>query len=131
MATVSIPSTLIQANTLVTSGQTTVAGTINQATVTLVDTNNQWGATIDTTRHLKQWGIQLDRGDGAGFVWWLFQGHPTDQALWLPFGSRDRTGGMPALALSSGAILEAAGAQVRLAILTDAQVRLGASIVTS
>lgn len=131
MATFTIPSTLIQANTLRTTPGQTVATAIQGATITLVDTNSQWGSTPDPTRHVKVWGLQLSHDNGATWDWWLYQGDSADASLWLAFGTRDRSGGMPSLEVSSSRIIETNGNQLRLAILADAQVRLGATITTT
>jgi hypothetical protein len=126
VATITIPSTLIQANTLRRSTGTVVPD-FTHAEITLVDTNNQWGATPDPTRHVVRWGLQISTDGGQTWAWGpVMQEEPNGG---LPFGSRSRTGGMPALTVDRDDI--PSGVQVALAIETDAQIRLGAAIVTA
>lgn len=145
MATFNIGSTLIQANTERVSPGQTVPSALQALRIALVDTNNQWGSVLDNTRHVKVWGIQLSRDGGSTWVWWLFSGDPATSPtpvdgepapraanpdIWIPFGFRDKQGNMPWISVEYSEIKETTGARVRLAILTDAQVRLGAQITT-
>lgn len=127
MATITIPSTLIQANTLRRSPGTAVPD-FTHAEITLVDTNNQWGTVVDNTRHILRWGLQMSTDGGQTWVWGPvmqeepFPGHP--------FGlRRPHDGGMPMITTDRDDI--PSGVQVALAIETDAQIRLGATIVTT
>lgn len=144
MATLNIGSTLINANTERQTAGQTIPSRFSQARITLVDTNNQWGAAQDPTRHIKCWGLQISRDGGTTWQWWLFSGdshdspvladgetqpRAADTNLWISFGFRDKVGGMPWLQVEASDFLEEAGSNVRLAVLTDAQVRLGAQIV--
>ena len=122
-----IPGSLITANVLRVSQDVTPGENFRRATVTLVDTNGQWGASPDPTRHIVRWGFQSSE-DGTNWQWGpVMQEEP---APGLPFGSRDRSGGMPALSIEGSNIVGLGTTQLRLAILTDANIRLGASIVT-
>lgn len=128
MPTRSIGSTLIQPgadrqSTVFTPGQR-----FRQAVITLVDTDGHW----DTrTGNVLIWGIKWDP-DGNGVFDWgpVFQGHLTNTALWIPFGSRSRGGEMPSLSVERDDLgSELSG--VRLAIRVDANIRLGAEIVVN
>lgn len=121
----------IPANTLTVSGTRNVPSRARGGVaVVLLDPDGEWGSVVDDTKHIKIWGVQVDRGDGAGFGWWVFQGHPTDTSLWLARGSRSRSGGMPSLGNGDdlGGI---AGCTVRLAVETDFAVHLGADITVT
>ena len=144
--TFTIPPTAIPANTLVTSPAQTISATVHGATVRLTDPNGTWPTSIDPTRHIICWGTQTNLNDGNGWRWGLYQGDPgstgvlaygettlnPNPALQIPFGSRDRFGNFNmALTLSSSSIVDNAGAQVRLAIMTDAAYTFGATITVS
>lgn len=145
MATFSIADQNIQANTQLSSTSRLVPANINNALIQLTDPNNQWGNTRSGTNFIKCWGLQINRNDGQGWKWFLFQGDPTSTAegtdggysgptgqdAWLPFGSRDKSGGMPALALGSTDIIALSGYLIRLSILTNNSITLGASITVT
>lgn len=146
MATFNLPAVPLLANVEFDSPGQSVGGAIaSSAQVTMTDPNGLWPASPDNTRHVKVWGIQINRNDGKGWLWWLFSGDPTTSAvpvnggyagptgsaIWLPFGLRLKNGGMPMIRVDSSGIIEAAGSQLRLAILTDAPITLGASIVVT
>jgi hypothetical protein len=130
MPTYDISVRTIQANNLVVSTPpgAVVPANMQGARIQLVE-DGQWGTTPSTNQFVKIWGMQIDRQDGLGFVWWLYQGHETDTNLWLPFGTRDRSGGMPALSMDSTRVLEAQGLPVRMGVLTNANTRLGATMI--
>lgn len=125
MATFSIGSTLCRANQLTTSPGVEAPGDFHRIVVQLVDTNSQWGATPDQSRHITRWGFQSSSDGGTTWVWGPVE---QEEPGGLPFGSRDRSGGMPAITLESSDVVGAAGLRLRLAVLVDAQIRLGATI---
>jgi hypothetical protein len=109
---------------------------VQSAEIQLTDPTSSWPASVDVTRHVLIWGLQIsaDSTDGTDGTWaWgpVWQGSLTDSTQWLAFGSRDRHGGLPALGWKSSNSPFQAGAWVRLAIQTDAAVNLGASVTTA
>lgn len=128
MATFSIGSTLIQANNLRTTAAAQAPDDFHQAIIQLVDTNSQWGASPDPTRHVTRWGLQMSTDGGSTWNWGPIE---QEEPGGLPFGSRDRSGGMPQLTLESSALVGMAGVRLRAAILTDAQIRLGLTITVT
>ncbi len=127
MATFNVPGTQITANVLRTSPGFTHGSNYSRARITLVDTNNQWGNTPDNSRHVIEWGLQISHDNGTNWDWGpVSQEEPGG----LPFGSRDRSGGMPSLFIESSTGIGGPTDQIRLAMLTDANIRLGAQILT-
>lgn len=126
MAVFNVAVHQITANVELHTASVAPPGKFTQATIQLVDPNGDWPAVPDPTRHIIIWGLQMSTDGGANFEWGpILQ---QDEGG-LPFGTRDRSGGMPALIVGRGDIPQ--GARLRLAILTDADVRLGAQVVTS
>lgn len=122
---------------------------VQEAEVQMTDpTGDQWPLTIDTTRHMKCWGLQIDvPGDPR---WWLFEGDANsttymkyatdaddkviavpigdpDPTLWLPFGARVKGVAMPRVRFEGSA---RAAMRIRVSFLSDADVTLGATITT-
>lgn len=125
MATFTIPAVAITANVLMVSPSASVVGNATRAAIQLTDPNSLWPATPDPTRHIIRWGLQQSL-DGVLWDW-----GPVYQADvgGLPFGARDRSGGMPALLVERSDI--PANVQLRLAILTDADITLGATLTVT
>lgn len=95
----------------------------HQATVQLID----GGAWNTTPGHIVVWGFQRSDDGGANWDWsGVKQEDPNGG---LPFGSRDRSGGMPALTITRDDFGQV-GTQLRLAIVVDADIVLGAQIDT-
>ncbi len=121
----SLPSTLINPDTLTASPSTNPNEGVRNVSVILVDTNSQWATRTGT---IVLWGIQIDRGDGAGFVWWQSNGG-------VPFGALDRGGHMPSLTVGASSLdLEPNNADYRIALLTDPSsqsIRLGVNVTLS
>ena len=145
MPTFTIPAAAITADTELASAAQTVNQPIRSGEVRMTDPGGQWPAATDATRHVQCWGIQIDRG-AQGWRWWAFAGNthnspelndgaadpmPDNPAQWLPFGARNKDGSLPFVRLSSSQVIEATGQRLRLAILTDANVTLGATITTT
>jgi hypothetical protein len=108
---------------------------VTAASVQLVDTDGVWDTTPGT---ITRWGVQAS--DAAGVFTntaadWGSQGSVFQDNL--PFGSRDRNGGMPRLDMQSFGPddvplpIAPAGAKLRLAIQVTAAIRLGAEIRTN
>lgn len=146
MPTLNIPARQLVANEEGATASRSITSRIKSARVQLIDPGGQWPATPDNTRHLKVWGLQIDRGDGVGWLWWLFQGDPHDSAflvngetvkrvansaLWLPFGSRQRDGTLPDLMVGGTNFVGEIGNDVRLAAISDADVQLGATVIVN
>lgn len=129
MATIDVPARNIPANTLTVSPGASVAANFRAATIQLIDSSAQW---FTRTGFVTIWGLQVSTDNGQTWDWGpVMQQEP---APGLPFGSRDRSGGMPALRIESSDFVGLSGAQVRLAMLTAAgsqTVRLGATVTTT
>jgi hypothetical protein len=121
MATFNIPAQTILANMEKDSPSVTVGTKYTDALVQLTDPNNAWKTTAGNVR---QWGIQRSTDGGTTWSWFLYQTN-------LPFGSLDGAGGMPSLELSTGSNQLAATDRLRLSILTDTNIVLGASVTVS
>ena len=94
--------------------------------IQLTDPNGEWPLTPDPTRHIIVWGFQSS-DNGNDWEWGpVIQREPGG----LPFGSRDRGGGLPSMSLERGG-LATETKRIRLAILTDADIRLGAIITVT
>ena len=113
-----INSTLLQPGAVRTSPSVTPGANFKGATISLVDTNGQWNT---TTGNVVRWGLQSSNDGGANWDWFLYQDA-------IPYGTRDRSGGMPALEITSSDFVGGSGTQLRLAIQVDATIRLGAQI---
>lgn len=142
VTTINIPPAPIAANVEAQSAASTLPNEIGALRAQLVDPSNQWPTTVDNTRHLKCWGIQINRG-ALGWRWWLFSGctsdspvledgatgpAPLDTVKYLAFGTRNRNGSMPSIDITYSSVGESAGQQIRLAILSSVAVSLGAGI---
>ncbi len=128
-------------STLITSGaERHTAGVdppdrVTAIKVQLVDTDVVWDTTVG---NIVRWGIQASKSDGTyanDATDWNNQGGLFQDNI--PFGSRFRGVAMPALRLGS---TDAAGnplpvaqpnIKLRLAIQTDTNIRLGATISTN
>ena len=109
---------------------THVPSSVQRASVQLTDPNGLWPTTPDALRHIVVWGLMCseDSTNGTDGTWsWgpVFQQEP---APGLPFGSRDKLGNLPGLHWTTEAAPLPNGAWVRLSILTDAPVFLGATL---
>jgi hypothetical protein len=89
---------------------------------------------LTTTGNIKCFGVQVS---ADGFVsdkrWLAFIGDTTlsDPTRFLPFGSLGKNGQMPRVDIGSSQIVAASGNQVRLAVVTDTNITLGAVITTT
>lgn len=92
VATFNIQAETIPANTLVQTRNVRAVSRFTVGTIQLVDTNNQWSTATGT---IVQWGFMFSENNGQTWQWGPI--YQTD----LPFGSRDRSGGMPALKIES------------------------------
>jgi hypothetical protein len=136
MANFTVSPVLIAAGAERRSAAVDPPARLTKAFVQLTD-----GGAWDTTAgFVKRWGVQASDAAGANFSFAnagsVFQGDPADSTTWLPFGSRDRAGGMPALNMErsdqNGNPLPLAepGVKLRLAIEVTVNITLGASITT-
>lgn len=134
-----IPAMQVAANVEAQSGWRVIQTRVALASCRLTASGNAWPNAIDNTRHIKCYGLQIDAEDGPR--WWLYEGDPWDSIYlpdgvstkddlggphedwWLPFGLRGKDGTMPRI-LVSGSI--PVRARLRLAILADAPITLGA-----
>lgn len=141
MATFSLPAMAITANVLKVSPSAKAGTKFNGVSMQLSDPSGDWPARIDNTRHLKMWGFQQSFDDGTTWEWGpVFVGSPDGNPdnrfgpdgvdYWTPFGQRNRAGGMPGMAISSSDLVGQGTTRLRLAVITDANVRLGALITT-
>lgn len=125
----SIPGVQISVNVQRNSPGVTPGANFHAATIILTNPNGDWPATVDNTRHIVVWGLQ--RSDNGGASWDWGPVHQREPLPGLPFGSRDKSGGMPAMGIASSDLVGLANSQLRLSVLTDADVRLGATIVVT
>ena len=133
MATFNIPGSLITANVLKVSLSRQPGVNFHGAVVTLTNPNNDWPDTVDNTRHIKQWGFQQSEDD-INWEWGpVYAGDMNNPEVWLPFGlhPKDNPALMPNVGISCSEFVGGTGTRLRLAILTDANIRLGAQIVTT
>ncbi len=129
MAVFTIPATAIVANVQKNSPGQALAASVKNVLIQLNDTNGQWGTVVG---HIKQWGVQKSADGGANWTWGpVWQGDPTDTTQWIAFGTLGKNGLPPALNISSTGLVQAAGDQVRLSILTDTNITLGATITVT
>lgn len=127
MATFTIPGQNIVANHEKDSPGVTVPSGLTSVYIQLTDPKSQWGTTVG---NIKIWGCQQSFDGGATWSWGpIWQGDPANSATWIPFGTLDKSGGMPALRVSGGQLT--VGGQVRLSILTDTNITLGAVVTVS
>lgn len=139
MAVINIAPVLIQAGGLRESAPRTPGANFKGAIITMVDPNTQWPAAPDNTRHVKIWGLRSSE-DGVTWKWGPvyqgsipdldFPGQPEDPTRWLAFGSRGKNGGMPSLRIDASQLIGSGTTQLRLGIVTDANITLGANIQT-
>lgn len=128
MASLTINPVNISANVEKDSASHPLTAKINSALIQLTDST---GATtpaagsnwLTTAGNITQWGVQISSDNGTTWQWLVSQS--------LPFGSLDKSGNMPALAIQSGNIVGDVGNLVRLGILTDTAIRLGAVVTTN
>jgi hypothetical protein len=128
--TITLPAQSITANVQFNSPGTHIPASVQSATVQLTDPSSQWPASLDQTRHIVVWGVMAstDSTNGSNGTWaWgpVFQQEP---APGLPYGSRDKQGALPGLSWNTTAEPLPNGAWVRLSILTDAAIALGATV---
>ncbi len=129
MALTTIPPVQLKAGSEKDSPAHTLSASITAIKIQLTDSTgsttpaagSNWRTTVG---NITQWGVQLSTDGGLTWSWFVSQSS-------LPFGALDRSGGMPALTLSSDQIVSNAGAQVRLAALVDTNITLGAIITTT
>lgn len=131
MAIFNIPGVNLQPGAERVSPAQDPPDTCTKLKVQLTDAGGTWDTTPGT---ILRWGIQTS--DASGTNWsWQNEGCVFQDAL--PFGSRDRSGGMPSLLIqkASGAGQPApvapAGVKLRLAIEVDTAIELGAQIRTN
>lgn len=89
--------------------------------------SNGWVASL--AHNVKIWGVQQSFDGGATWNWGpVWQGDATNQALWNPIGVLAGDGSLPMVAISGSQLT--VGSSVRLGILTDTNISLGAVITT-
>lgn len=129
MTQFTIPGHAILANTELDSAGVTLPSNISDIVIILTDPNAVWDTTVG---HVKQWGLQISTDNGSTWNWGpIYQGNAADSNLWLPFGSHSRLGAMPALHLSRTDVIAQSGHRLRLAILTDTAIVLGAQVTVT
>ena len=134
-----IPAVQGAANVEAQSGWRVIQPWVALAAVQLTDPNGLWPATIDNTRHLKCYGLQIEAADGPR--WWVYEGDVYDSIYlpdgpftkedlggphpdwWLAFGFHRRDGSMPEVSAKGNISVRA---RVRFAFLADAAITLGA-----
>lgn len=109
---------------------------VTAAFVQLTDPNGVWNT---TSGNIVRWGVQMSKPDGTFFntaADWQNRGSVFQDGV--PFGSRDRAGGMPALKIESEdqngnpVSIAEPGVRVRLAIqTTGSAIVLGAVVKTN
>jgi hypothetical protein len=144
MSTLNIAGFQLEANREGASTAFTIHTRPRTVYVQLTDPRDQWPAHPDNTRHLKVWGLQIDRGDGIGWRWWQFEGDPSgsvvmaegeqmprarDPRLWKPVGQRKSDGGLPDIRVIDPSFRAAVGNRLRLAVISDSNIYLGARVV--
>lgn len=121
MPVINIPKQTILANVLKVSPSQSLPKKVVAVSITLTDPDGVWDTTSGNVLH---WGIQKSDDNGATWNEWL-----VDQVN-IPFGSHGKDGSLPTL--TKGDLQAAAvGAQLRLAILTDHDIALGATVITT
>lgn len=128
MPTFTIDPVLITPGAVRTSGPRDPADTVTRCTVQMTtDGSPNWDNTVG---NVIRWGVQSSADGGSNWSWGpAFQDN-------LPFGSRDKAGGMPQLLIerfgADGAREPIAppGVLLRLAVEVDTAVRLGAVVAT-
>ena len=111
MPTFNIAGVQLQPSALRTSAAITPGENFSGAEVRLVDSNSEWPATEDPTRHVRLFGLQQSFDGGTNWEWgpvWIGhpQGDPNVQFgpggvdYWMQFGHRRRDGAMPGIAPS-------------------------------
>jgi hypothetical protein len=129
MATYTIAPQQVLANVEKDSPAVTLPANVSSVTVQLTDQGGSWAKTAG---NLKRWGAQHSSDGGATWSWGpVFQGDPADPSTWVAFGTLSRGGGLPSVAISSTALVGLAGGLLRLAVLADANITLGAVITTA
>lgn len=137
-----IAGSQLQPNALRTSAAVIPGADFDGAEIRLVDTNGQWPATEDPSRHVRLFGMQQSFDSGVNWEWgpvWIGhpQGDPNTQFsaegadYWMAFGHRRRDGGMPGIAFSASQVVGLGTTRLRLAIYVDSVIRLGATITTT
>lgn len=125
MVTFTVPGVSILANMELDSPGVS-PGNFNQAIITLVDTNLLWDS---TPGHILNWGLKQSTDAGATWTWGPI--NQKEPAPGLPFGARGKGGGMPSLLVDSSVLQGGSTYRLRLAILTDAAIVLGATITVT
>lgn len=121
-----IQKVTIVANVEKDSASVTVPANLNSVDIRLTDPNGVWRTTAG---NIKQWGLQKSTDGGVTWVWGpVWQGDPNDSTTWIPFGTTAKDGGLPGLGMSSSDLVSVTGDRLRLAIITDANIVLGATI---
>jgi hypothetical protein len=131
VATINIPGQTILAGVPKESPSTQLPGNITAARVQLTDPSGVWAT---TPGNVKIFGVQASADNFVTFRWLAFIGDPArveDPTTWTPFGTQARGGGLPWVSLTGTQMVAAAGERVRLSILTDAAIVLGAVITTT
>lgn len=122
MATFTIAPTAITANVQKNSASQTVPTASKSVFIQLTDTG-MWATTIG---HITQWGVQYSKDGGATWNWGpVWQNN-------VPFGAVGKDGKLPQLEIANDLNVGLnAGDLVRLAILVDTNITLGATITVS
>src|SRR5262245_30624894 len=91
MTTSNSPISNIQADTVTTPPSAPPGlARFRSATVTLTE-DGQWPASIDTTRHIKMWGLQQSFDSGTNWVWGPVFTGPPDGDSTHRYGVPDQT----------------------------------------
>jgi hypothetical protein len=111
------------------------ADSVRAASVQLTDPNGVWNSTVG---NITRWGVQASANNGTfanTAADWQNPGSVFQDNL--PFGSRDKSGGMPSLRIQrtdqngNPIAIATLGVKLRLAIQVDATIVLGATIKTN
>lgn len=135
MAQFTVGSTLIRAGAERRGAAVDPPDRVTAVKVQIVDTDGQWGT---TSGNVLKWGIQASRVDGTfandGTDWdnpgGVFQSN-------VPFGSLGRSGQLPLLRITAADAdgnplpIAPSGVKLRLAMIVDADIRLGAAVGTN
>lgn len=116
----------------------TVRSVVNSKnfTITAAAADNPYSTTLSNgwvsslSRNVKVWGAQQSFDGGVTWNWGpVWQGDATNQAAWNSIGNLAADGSLPTIVISSSQLL--VGSQVRLGVLTDTNISLGAVITVS
>lgn len=147
MPTINLPAQNLIANQWFFSAPTQITAITRNVTVRATDPNNQW---FTRPGEVKAWGLQMEGYVGGvwdnvdpwiGWGWWAYAAPvlipDVKQALimpqtWVSFGSSFKGNGVTlplSVGIESTNILANVGQNIRLAVQTSADIRLGTQVV--